>query len=276
LNKIYIEPNVINNIRRKGLSGHKFRLALEQNNFIAYFGVHGIYELARGFLDDTNNTDAKINFKILSELDPTFSPPVKTLHEKEIDKFRTEAEVIPILDNLNAIAAKQEVIRLEHGFFDNNAKNFIIKRENDINTNGNIRMYKYLTSAKDELSKRKYNLKTYYDVYKYFEKDIPDLLYKMLDKKITISEAEEISSKLEMFPAINAAVRANIYLCYIPIVHKNIPGKDKYDDYRHLIEGSYCNFIITGDKQLIYTTPLINPFLKAINIEDLFKDLNIE
>ncbi len=43
--------------------------------------------------------------------------------------------------------------------------------------------------------------------------------------------------RIDSFPALRAAVNANIYLMFICISQGDVPSKEKLDDYRHFIEG---------------------------------------
>jgi len=59
----------------------------------------------------------------------------------------------------------------------------------------------------------------------------------------------------------------------ICIIHGDIPGKDKIDDYRHIIEASYCDVFITGDAQLQKTVPRINPEVEVVEWNNFFKTI---
>ena len=70
-------------------------------------------------------------------------------------------------------------------------------------------------------------------------------------------------------PAIRSGVRANLYLMWICISRRVAPAVDKLDDYRHIIEASYCDALVSGDDQLIRTTPRINPALESLRTPEL-------
>jgi hypothetical protein len=130
--KAYLEPNVVNWARRSSWSGTDLRKALNARGLDPHFGIHGVYELARGFLDEQNTAEAQRNFTILSDLDPVFGPTPATLFEKELDRLRTGAIVIPVLDELNRASVRQQVIQMAAGRLEPAGREFLHRREASI------------------------------------------------------------------------------------------------------------------------------------------------
>jgi len=89
------------------------------------FGIHGIYELARGFLAVNSKADAQSNFRILAELNPTIGPTPEMLFDKEVDRLRTGALVIPTLDELNRASAKLQISEMAAGRLENEGVEFL-------------------------------------------------------------------------------------------------------------------------------------------------------
>lgn len=50
-----------------------------------------------------------------------------------------------------------------------------------------------------------------------------------------------------------------------------MPGRDKLDDYRHVIEASYCDVFVTNDGQLGRTVPRINSDLSVVLWNELLE-----
>ena len=133
MSKAYLEPNVINWSRRSDWSGAELRRRLDVRALEPHFGIHGIYELARGFLSDRHEADATRHFEILSELQPHFGPTPEMLFGKELDRLRTGATVIPILDELNRASAMQQVFQMAAGRLEDEGREFVRRREAAIN-----------------------------------------------------------------------------------------------------------------------------------------------
>ncbi len=271
--KAYIESNVINCARRAAWSGATLRDRLDGYGLTPLFGLHGIYELARGFLSSqTSRDDIQANFQILAHLDPEFGPTVKMLYEKEIDRLRTGAIVIPVLDVMNHASAKYQVLRMSMGFFEAEGDQFISRRERDIDREW-PRFVEYQLEAVQhgvgEQGPDGPRLQTFEDVFRALDDEIPRIIEEVLRRSVTAFEARELYMRLDEFPAIRSVVRAQLYLWAIPILHRTGASRDKLDDYRHVIEASYADVFVTGDEQLARTVPRIHPTLAVFSWADI-------
>lgn len=217
-----------------------------------------------------NEADKKTGtdlFSILQDLDPFYQPEPEMLHDQEIFKLRTGVAVLPVLDQLDLVATKLEVERLALGIFDQNAGSFIARLEEDIKENHPRLALDYIaqveqTAKKPQFEKKRF--RTFEQVYLELEPQIPDLIYCFLNGKVSHSEAQELAQRMVSFPAIRSTTMSQIYLSAICIMHGDVPSRDKLDDYRHVIEASYCDVFITNDGQLSRTVPRINPDLSVL------------
>jgi hypothetical protein len=270
--KAYIETNAINQAHVFNYSGFRLRELLDSKGLSPAVGLHAIYELARTFMNEAEKVTGAELFSILRDLDPFYQLPPEMLHDQEIIKLRTGAAVLPVLDQLNLTATRQEVERLACGIFDENAQNFIARREEDIKKNHPRFASDYIAQIKQIADKpqfRKRSLRTFDQVYSEMENQIPDLIYRSLSGKVSRSEALELSKRMSSFPAIRSTARSHAYLSAICIIHRNIPSRDKIDDYRHIIEASYCDVFVTNDGQLSRTIPHIDPDQTVLLWDDL-------
>ncbi len=265
--KAYLEPSILNRAHDQGLSGLKLKEVLEKHLLSPAIGLHAIYEMARSFLSKDGAPLGAALFQIIDELEPHYQLSPEMLHAQEIIKLRTGAAVFPILDPLNLAATKQEVARLARGLFNEQARNFIVKREAEIQENHPKFALAYIEETKCNQSDR---FTTFEKVYSKSEDQIPKLIHQSVKVKISLTEAHEIYHRINSFPAIRSTVRANIYFYAICVTHQNVPGKDKNDDYRHVIEASYCDIFVTDDGQLSRTVPRINPDLEVLKGNHLF------
>jgi len=256
----YLETNIINKSLDQDITGLQLRDLLEAEGLFPKFGIHGIYELARTFFHEHDHERGVNLFNILQNLDPSYQPTVNMLLEQEIIKLRTGAAVLPILDLINQAATKQEVQKLARGIFDDDARNFISNREADIREN-------HQSMARDYIEKTcsiKKNIRSFEQALSELKPDFPNLIYRMLNRKVTKLEARELNMRLNSFPAIRTTAMANAYMTSISIIHRDAPAKDRIDDFRHLIEASYCDVFITGDTQLGKAVQYINPELEVV------------
>ena len=267
--KAYVEPSVINRAADHGIDGPALRAAIEAKGFAPSTGLHTIYELARGYLPAKSENTARMAalFTILRDVQPAFQPHLPGLLGDELLKLRTGAAVLPFLNHLDAISTRQEVARLAEGHFDDRARDFISGKEQQ-KTEERFAHGRYVEEAaairqRDPMAR---SLRTYNDVWRYFEKrgQLPDIVTTIINRDVSISEASEIVARLDSFPVTRNAIRANVYLAFIMITKQAKPGMDKLDDYRHMIEASYCAAFVTGDNQQISAAPFICPELVLI------------
>lgn len=267
MQKVYIETSVINRAFSESITGNDIAIYLDTLGFQPTIGTHTIYELAKTYLEPNSILKAQQLFSILLELEASIIPPTDKLFKKEIMKLRTGAAVLPFLDTLNQSSTRQEIHKLANGIFDSKAQEFIKNREKFHRTNNPIIYRDFL----DHINKVKSygtdilkNIRTFEDVVSYFKNQIPDLIVKILKGKVSKYEAVELFHRLDSFPALRSAVRANIDLCFICIVHNTHPGSDRKDDNRHIVDSSYSKGIVTGDEQLAKRVNRINPELVII------------
>jgi len=267
--KAYVEPSVINRAADHGVDGPTLRAAIQANGFTPSTGLHTIYELARGYLPAKSSNPERMAalFTILRDAQPAFQPHLPALLGDELLKLRTGAAVLPFLDQLDDTSASQEVARLAEGHFDRRARDFISGKEHQ-KAEERLAHGQYVEEAATirQRNPAARSLKTYNDVWRYFEEkgQFPHIVRAIIDRDLSVTEASEMVARLDSFPATRNAIRANVYLMFIMITKHAKPGKDKLDDYRHMIEASYCAAFVTADNQQIGAAPFICPELTLI------------
>jgi hypothetical protein len=113
-------------------------------------------------------------------------------------------------------------------------------------------------------------IKVYQDVLDHFSPDLPKFVAASLAQQPTTDrETRELAARLDSFPAIRSHVRLWFYMMFICIKERTVPGMDKLDDYRHVVEASYCDAFVTNDDQLGTAAPLLHPGLDVIRWEEL-------
>lgn len=270
--KAYIETSIINRACDESITGKDITLHLQKMGLLPAIGMHTIYELAKTFLDPNQTKRGRSLFLLLQDLNPAIIPPTKEILKREIIRLRTGALVLPFLDTINQAATRYEIEKLANGIFNSNAEQFIMSREEKIKNMEPVMTQNYLnhiSQVKADNPGLSKEIRTFEDVVSYFGDDIPDLIKSILKIRITNLEASELSHRLDSFPALRSAVLANLYLCFICIVHEVSPSYDKPADYRHVIDSSYSIAIVTDDAGLNKTVNCINPNLDVIPWKDI-------
>jgi hypothetical protein len=260
--KTYLETNAICRAQESNISGYDLRQILEQKGLTPIVGLHVIYELARTFLNG-KNTDTGIQlFKIIKELSPAFSNQPGVLIIQEANNCLNNDDIVSFLDGEEKKAAIEEIHKLSTGNFDDKARKFIEERDDNFQ-----RDHEEIAKKNIELFKQNppsERLRSYEDVFTYYENDFSTLIIKIFNEKLSEEQALKILENIDMLHTIRSRLRSEIYLLYIALVHKNVPAKDKVDDHRHIIEAAYCDKFITNDSQLIKNANKINPNIEII------------
>lgn len=274
MERVYIETNAINQAFAESITGREIRIALEDHGYHPAIGIHTIYELARTFLGPDKSVKGSQLFSILRDIDGSIVPPTGMLLEQEIIKLRTGSAVLPMLDSGNQAATRYEIVKLARGIFDSTAEKFIASRENERRTNESLENDEYLNHVRqvNRDNKSEYrNVRNFEDTLRYFDKDVTESIRRILRGKVSRSEAIELSQRLDSFPSLRSVVRANQYLCFIVIRNEVHPAYDRVDDFRHVIDASYCAAFLTNDGQLARTANYINQDISVITWNKVFR-----
>lgn len=267
LRTAYLETSAVNQAVDAGLPGAAARSRLQASGLSPVIGLHVIYELARTFLKPTAHDRAKTLFSFLQDLDPSYASGSSDLMSQEMLKLRTGAAVLPFLDHLNQAATRAEVSRLAAGTFDAKAHAFITRRETELRANHPAATMRYLDSVAELRARNPEaapKFRTFEDAKRHLAPKIPELIRNVLQASPTQAEAEELAARLDSFPALLAAVNANLYLMLICISQGAVPAAEHLDDYRHAIEGAYCAVLLTADGGLLTVGPQLNPAMEYL------------
>lgn len=262
MQKAFLEANAINHFLEEKISGKEARAILSCHGYSPVIGLHVVYELAQTFLSGKSDDTARKLFEVVRDLDPEISEKTEVVLKREYTKYLHGTEVVCFLCGDREADARQEIIRLSNGIFDDNARNFIatrrecFKRDHPATGQANVNLFR------DEPPNEK--LRSFEDVCKYYENGIPELIEQILKGIASPIQALDMADKLNNFPLLKSVVMANLYLIFIAIVHKNTPATDKVDDHRHIIEASYCDVFVTEEKQLLSNAGKINSSLRPM------------
>ena len=186
------------------------------------------------------------------------------LFDKELDRLRTGAAVIPILDELNRASAKQHVIQMAAGLLEADGREFLYSREASIDRDYPIYTAHQRRQTQAAVATGAERPKIFEEAFAGFDSQVPAIIRQILGNRVGPSEAIELYGRLDEFLALRSTVRANLYLWTIPLMHDAGASRDKNDDYRHVIEASYAEVFVTGDDQLARTVVRIHPGLQVL------------
>jgi len=133
LKKAYLETNAIWRFSEKGTSGEEARAILSCHGFEPVIGLHVIYELARTFLKDGSSEKPMSLFSIVRDLKPLISEEPRILLRNEIQGLLNGDSFDPFLSGARKNEAASEISKLSNGEFDENARAFITKRDQQFN-----------------------------------------------------------------------------------------------------------------------------------------------
>lgn len=273
MRNIFLETSAVNRAVATDLDPKALRDRLTQSDRCPVVGIHVIYELAATFLRPENVDTGKALFRFVRDLDPSFTPPTMDLLLQEVLRLRTNAAVLLFLTHGNQSATRLEVHRLAEGNFDATAQAFIKAREAEVQrehpnmANAYIKHVSRVRGVRGDFLPA---LSQFSDVAEYFRNRWPDMIRAIVHEAVSAAEARELSERLATFPALRATLNANLYLMFICVAHGVVPGDDKLDDYRHLIDASYCDAMILYDDRARSAARYIAPQLQVVSLEDIW------
>ena len=274
MKKAFLDPSVINQAVEAGISGSAFASVLSAAHLSPTIGLHVVYELARTFLVPSAADKACKLFQFVEQLDPSLSPGSWNLMAQEVVRLRTGAIVLPFLDHLGQASTRLEVGRLARGSFDDRARSFLSGREADVRANLPRTVERYIAQISDARQSNPESVPrmiTFEEALQQLGPTVESKLPEMLRGQIDNAMAARLAAHLPELPAIRSTVRANIYYSWVCISQRIAPARDRLDDFREIIEASYCDAFVTSDRKLLKATPLINPSLEAMSGDALFE-----
>lgn len=266
---ILLETNAVNKCIDAKLTGTQISKFLETKHLNPIVNIHSLYELARTFLNP-NTRNIGINlFKFLKELNPTFSCMTGELIKREVNKLHYDTSV-NFLCNPDFKKQTDEAIKnLSNGNFSWDYEKFIRNREREIQSDQKIWDKLITLNKKNESNLPSYNsyATTYLSInnVQQVKSHIQQHIEEMLSDKAIIKLLTQINS----YPALKTLIRVDLYLNYLVISTGNRPSKDKTDDFRHLVDSSYCSSLVTNDTRLTSIAREINPEIEIITLEKL-------
>lgn len=278
MKRVFLEPNAINRIVDSGCTGPEFRTLLFNSGWLPVVGIHCIYEMARGYLSGARDDRIAAQFVVLRELDADIVKPFDMMMAEEGTKFMTGAVVDPFLSGNHLKRAQDELRRLASGVLSGRGREFLVKREAEIEAH----LPALAVPAIAQFQKAKRNhpeelgaCRCYEDIYALLEPEFPKIISQIEGAAIDFNTAKLVAKRLDDFPCLKTAVRAHVYINFVCWVHGAIPGKDKLDDPRHVMDAAYCDSFVTKDRQLFRNLCYYNPDLDGLWWDEFWESLTV-
>jgi hypothetical protein len=263
----YLEPSFLNRAVDEGRSANDVRSVLERRQLRPVVGLHAIYEMSRTLLEPGHERRARALFSLVRDLAPSYHWFAGELLDFELQKLRRGVAVLPFLDHDNCVRATHEVEQLASGVLSDEGRRFINAREADIAAHfpESNRLYlQQIDHVRAEAPDKMPQGRQFAHTCSYFAPSFPEFIEKLLHPMASPDECRELAVHLERFPALRSVLNAHLYMIFIMLANKRPPGKDKLDDYRHIVEACYTDTFVTADRQQATTAPKINPSLEVL------------
>jgi len=232
--------------------------------------LHNIYEFGRCFLDekDINNIrHGKKVFQYLSDIDIIyFIKPTNELIDSDLVYAITGGRILPYLDKINTVAAKEEICRLASGYCDR-AQGFIQNRENGLTKSASL--YRSTVIRLNIGVKKPKDFNILRNDWGYRRSILDGSGF---DKKTRNISNSRLFSKPEKYPYLNTYINAQLYFNFIALTSYQGPSKKSTSDYRHLIDANATDLFVTKDKRMKNNSLKIVPFLKIYSLDE-FKSI---
>ena len=278
MKKVYIDVSIINSAHLEGVGGLQLIYHLRMKDLSPSTSSFTIYDIMRAYDNQNNYQRAQLMLSIINQINPLYVVLTKDLLEQEIAHFRRGTPVSPFLDHLEQATFRFEVENLSRGCSDDESKRFIRNCVSDIK-DGFPRISKdYLNTMREDAKAKNLvanRILTFYDLINFYREgnEISRLVSLILGNSVSPSEIEELAFNLDSFPVLRSIVYSNCYLIFLHITKGTSYSVDMIDDYRHIIDASYCNIFLSSDEKQLKAVPHINKDLETLSWSDLLDEI---
>ena len=278
MKKVYIDVSIINSAHLEGIGGLQLIYHLRMKDLNPATSSFTIYDIIRAYDNRNSYQRAQLMLSIIKYINPLYVVLTKDLLEQEIAHFRRGTPVSPFLDHLDQATFRFEVENLARGCSDDESKRFIKNCVSEMKA-GFPRISKdYLNTMREDTKAKNLvanRILTFYDLINFYRKgkEISRLISLILENSVSPSEIEELAFNLDSFPVLRSIVYSNCYLIFLHITKGTSHSVDMIDDYRHIIDASYCNIFLTADEKQLKAVPHINKDLETLSWSDLLDEI---
>ena len=262
----YLEPSAVDAAVRARMGPAELRSRLGRLGFDPATGLHTLHECARSIVRGRPAVARPI-FQFLLELEPTFFHPADVLLDQEVGFIRGSGGIAPALDPENIRLTYSEMRLLAKGNISRELRELVVERDRGIASRWPASSGWYLGQVK-ELRRRDPNAAPRPATFEAFvasmQSSLGTWVLGLAHGKLTQPEVERVVRNLDILIAHRTQLRLWMYLAFICVHDGRTPSHDRLDDFRHVLEGSYCNAFVTNDGSLMHAVPRLHPQLIVV------------
>ena len=273
--RAYLEPSALDAVVRQKVPVSLLRLGFETRGLTACIGTLTLNECAQPILVDEGEV-ARSLFGIIRDLRPRFLAAPSDLYEQEIRMLRGGIPVDPHPNVEQEEIERNEVDELADGRISPWFLELVQDRRKTKLDAWQPHWIAYLEEVKKlrQLPAKMPHLGSFQQVEAFFRPDLARFIGGLLGPKISAEGARLMAATIDRYPAIHTSVYYFWNAMSICLVNGCAPSKDKVDDYRHIVEASYCDVFISNDSQLLSSISRFHPTLAPLDVGAFIRSIS--
>jgi hypothetical protein len=267
--RAYFETSALDFVVKRRVPVSAIRSQLENRGLTACVGTLTINECAQPILSDRGDAAVAL-FEVIRELQPRFLADPSDLYEQETRLLRDGTPVNPHPSDAQEAFVRNEVGELADGRINLRLLELVQDRRKVKFEEWPTAMEKCLAVVKELRRDSPVDVPrfgTFGQFEDFFRGDLPRFVACLPGLSLSIDQADAIAAEINLYPAIRTTVYFWCNVMFICIKDGRAPSVDKVDDYRHVVEASYCDAFITNDGQLLRSISRLHPSLTPFHVD---------
>lgn len=280
MTRFYPDTNAVH-LLEQTWTPEAFDARARASDHILALGFHVIYELTRGFRKPEHRCAVSAACRFLSEIRRVeIQPDIHAIVRADFHRAVTGLELVTVLGPEDQLLTRQELMTMAEGRTTAAALPFIENREARARLHhpqlatANMRSIRSAL-ARNALARKL--CKTFQGFRQYMSLTAPPLFRRLaLGQRVRVTEPgiRLILADLGKFPVVSTWLNAQWYMMWVSAKDRNVPARDKLDDFRHLTESARCDVFVTDDRGFVKRAHNISPFRPTISWDDLHARLS--
>jgi len=243
---------------------------LKSNGLHGVVSQHTTYELARTFLNPKNTEIGKELFLIIKELEPIFTCETQTLLKREISKLKNESSsgMSYLIESIYVSPLNEAMDEMCKGELTQKYTSFISGMEKAFDRDNE--MWDGIIKKRDKQEFKQKSFQQYKTEWleTVSSATMQSQVMEFAGSRLDTKDIDTFMKNINSYPAMRTLIYSNLYLNFVAKQSGNRPSKDKSDDFRHLIDSSYCTTIVSSDERLSGYSKEINPDIEFVTFEE--------
>ena len=279
--RAYFETSALDAVLKQGIPVSDIRLQLEARGLSACVGMLTLNECAQPILSDKGDVAGAL-FGIIRDLQPRFPARPVEMYEQEARLLRDGTPVNPFPTKAQEEYERSEVGKLADGYISREFLDLVRDRRKVKFEEWPTSMGKYVAMFKQlrrDSAGEVPKFGSFEQLEALFRGDLPRIISTLPDLRalrLSSDEADLVAANVDRCPAIRSTVYFWLNAMFVCLAHGCAPSVDKVDDWRHVVEASYCDTLITNDAQLLRSMPRLHPTLAPLHVGALTTSITAE